>query len=132
KLRGPLALRTRDRAVTCEDYEQLARVAAPQVARVKAMPAGSGSDPADGTVRVLVVPAASADAEGRLRFEDLVPTTETLQAVTEFIDERRTVGARVVVEPPFYQGVTVVTTLVARPRTSSEELESAALIALNR
>ncbi|WP_219996545.1 putative baseplate assembly protein [Nocardioides humi] len=30
KLRGPLALRTRDRAVTCEDYEQLARVAAPR------------------------------------------------------------------------------------------------------
>ena len=30
KLRGPLALRTRDRAVTAEDYEQLARDAAPR------------------------------------------------------------------------------------------------------
>ena len=40
---------------------------------------GCGTVPADsddeaGGVRVLVVPAASADAEGRLRFEDLVPT----------------------------------------------------------
>jgi predicted phage baseplate assembly protein len=78
------------------------------------------------------VPAAPVDAEARLRFEDLVPTTETLQAVTSFIDTRRTVGARVVVEPPFYQGVTVVTTLVARARTSSVELERAARIALNR
>ena len=125
KLRGPLALRTRDRAVTCEDYEQLALAAAPQLARVKAMPARSEDEA--GGVRVLVVPSAPVDAEGRLRFEDLVPTEETLQGVATYVDERRTVGARVVVEPPFYQGVTVVATLVARARTSSEDLQRAAL-----
>ena len=42
KLRGPLALRTRDRAVTGEDYEQLARQAAPGVARVRCVTAGGG------------------------------------------------------------------------------------------
>ncbi|GAA3803355.1 putative baseplate assembly protein [Nocardioides panacisoli] len=130
RLRGPLALRTRDRAVTAEDYDQLARDAAPQVARVRTVPAESADEA--GGVRVLVVPAAPADAEGRLRFDDLVPSEETLQAVAEYIDERRTVGARVVVEPPYYQGVTVVATLVARLRTSPEELELAALLALNR
>jgi len=129
KLRGPLALRTRDRAVTAEDYDQLARDAAPQVARVRTVPA-NGADEAGG-VRVLLVPAAPTDAEGRLRFEDLVPTAETLQTVAEYIDERRTVGARVLVEPPFYQGVTVVATLVARLRTAPEELQRAALLALN-
>jgi predicted phage baseplate assembly protein len=130
RLRGPLALRTRDRAVTAEDYEQLARAAAPQVARVRTVPAST--DDEAGGVRVLVVPAASADADGRLRFEDLVPTPETLEAVAAHIDERRTVGARVSVEPPYYQGVTVVATLVARPRTSSEELQREAVLALNR
>ncbi len=130
KLRGPLALRTRDRAVTAEDYDQLARGAAPQVARVRTVSA-HGDDELGG-VRVLVVPAASADAEGRLRFEDLVPTPETLEAVATHIEERRTVGARVIVEPPYYQGVTVVATLVARPRTSSEELQREAVLALNR
>lgn len=130
KLRGPLALRTRDRAVTAEDYDQLARGAAPQVARVRTVSAHS--DDEAGGVRVLVVPAASADAEGRLRFEDLVPTPETLEAVATHIEERRTVGARVIVEPPYYQGVTVVATLVARPRTSSEELRRGAVVALNR
>ena len=35
KIRGPLALRTRNRAVTAEDYEHLARRAAPGVARVR-------------------------------------------------------------------------------------------------
>ncbi|TNM39707.1 putative baseplate assembly protein [Nocardioides albidus] len=130
KLRGPLALRTRDRAVTAEDYDQLARSAAPQVARVRTVPASSAEEA--GGVRVLLVPAAPADADGRLRFEDLVPTPETLQAVTDFIEERRTVGARVVVEPPFYQGVTVVATLVARLRAVPEELQREALLALNR
>jgi predicted phage baseplate assembly protein len=38
KERGPLALRTRDRAVTAEDYEQLARRAAPGIARVRCVP----------------------------------------------------------------------------------------------
>jgi predicted phage baseplate assembly protein len=130
KVRGPLALRTRDRAVTPEDYEQLARNAAPGIARVRAVSARSPEDA--GGVRVLVVPSASADDEGRLRFEDLVPSPEMLEAVAGYVDERRTVGARVLVEPPFYQGVTVVAKLVARPRTSSEELTRDARIALNR
>jgi len=130
KVRGPLALRTRDRAVTPEDYEQLARAAAPGIARVRAVPVSSPEGA--GAVRVLVVPSASADEEGRLRFEDLLPSAETLGAVARHLDERRTVGASVLVEPPFYQGVTVVAKLVARPRTSSEELAREAKIALNR
>jgi predicted phage baseplate assembly protein len=130
KLRGPLALRTRDRAVTCEDYEQLAKAAAPQVARVKAVPAGAGGE--ESGVRVLLVPAASADVEGSLRFEDLVPTTATLQTVTSYIEPRRTVGARVVVEPPFYQGVTVVARLSPRPRADVALLATEAERALYR
>ena len=39
KERGPLALRTRDRAITAEDYEQLAKRAAPDIARVRCIPA---------------------------------------------------------------------------------------------
>jgi predicted phage baseplate assembly protein len=130
KIRGPLALRTRDRAVTVEDYEQLARRAAPGIARVRCVPAGGGADA--GSVRVLVVPTAATDAQHRLRFEDLVPPAEMLAAVTEHIDERRTVGARVLVEPPFYQGITVVAKLVARARVSVESLRRDALGALNR
>ncbi|MFD0823807.1 putative baseplate assembly protein, partial [Micromonospora zhanjiangensis] len=52
-VRGPLTLRSRDRAVTAEDYEQLARQAAPEVLRVRCVPAGDGV----AAVRVLVVPA---------------------------------------------------------------------------
>ncbi|MBO9556785.1 putative baseplate assembly protein [Cellulomonas sp.] len=130
KERGPLALRVRDRAVTAEDYEHLARAAAVDVARVRAVSAGDGADA--GAIRVLVVPAAQPDAEGSLRFEDLVPSPESLAAIAEHLEERRPVGARVIVEPPFYQGVTVVARLSPRPRAAVPMLEAEAVRALNR
>jgi predicted phage baseplate assembly protein len=128
KVRGPLLLRTRDRAVTPGDYEYLAREAAPDVARVRCVPAGDGADA--GGVRLLVVPAAAHDAAGRLRFEDLVPSDDVLERITQYLDERRAVGARLLVEPPFYQGVTVVAQLTARPRARVEDVRAAALAAL--
>ena len=39
KLRGPLVLRSRGRAVTAEDFEELARDVAPDAARVACLPA---------------------------------------------------------------------------------------------
>ncbi|HZM76557.1 MAG TPA: putative baseplate assembly protein, partial [Candidatus Limnocylindrales bacterium] len=124
-IRGPLQLRTRERAVTAEDYEQLAREAAPQALRVRCVPAGG-----DG-VRVLIVPAV-AEVDGRLRFADLNPPEELLARVASYLDERRCVGARVVVEPPFYQGVTVVTQLKVRPHVSPAAVRQRAQMALDR
>lgn len=129
-LRGPLLLRTRDRAVTAEDYELLARAAAPGVARVRCVAAGP--DAAAGGVRVLVIPAVGDDGTGRLRFEQLLPADETLAAISAELEMRRCLGARVMVEPPHYQGVTVVATLLARPRTSVERLRARAIEALYR
>ncbi len=128
-VRGPLALRTRDRAVTAEDYEQLAREAAPDVARVRCVAADE--DPAAG-IRVLVVPAAELDESAQMRFADLVPSEATLGAISRHLDARRCVGARVVVEPPFYQGVTVVVKLTAKRRTVVGAVQDRALDALNR
>lgn len=113
-VRGPLTLRTRDRAVTAEDYEQLTQQAAPEVRRVRCVPAGDGST----AVRVLVVPALGEhrDADDdAARFAALRPREETLERIRAFLDARRCVGARVLVEPPFYQGVTVVAQVRARP-----------------
>jgi predicted phage baseplate assembly protein len=107
-VRGPLLLRTRDRAVTAEDYEQLAREAAPDVARVRCVPVDGASE----AVRLLVVPAVSSTAE--LPFADLRPAADVLSRISRHLDERRCLGARISVEPPFYQGVTVVAQLRAR------------------
>jgi predicted phage baseplate assembly protein len=127
KDRGPVLLRTGNRAVTTEDYEVLAREAAPEIARVRAVAAGDGADA--GSVRVLIVPAAAADG-ARLRFEQLVPTDESVQSIASYLDERRMIGARVAVEPPSYQGVTIVARIRARPRTEPTRLQQAALEAL--
>jgi predicted phage baseplate assembly protein len=127
KVRGPIVLRTRGRAVTTEDYEQLALEAAPEVARVRAVPAGDGVDA--GSVRVLVVPAAASRA-GRLQFEQLVPPDDTLERISRRLDECRVIGVRVLTEPPAYRGITVVARLRARSRTNPGRLQEAALEAL--
>jgi predicted phage baseplate assembly protein len=125
KLRAPEALRMQERAVTAEDYEILSRQAAPSVRRVRCLPAADGP----GAVRVLVVPDAVPDEGDRLRFEQLIPSDRVLQAITSCLDERRLIGTRLVVEPPVYQGVTVVARLTAPPG-DADRVREAALAAL--
>ncbi|MDL5156564.1 putative baseplate assembly protein [Actinomycetospora termitidis] len=125
-IRGPLGLRTRERAVTREDYELLARQAAPDVARVRCVPA-TGSD----AVRVLVVPRVDV-GDRELAPADLEPSDRTLEAIRAHLDARRCLGARVVVEPPRYQGVTVVAQVTARRRATLERVEQRTTDALRR
>lgn len=128
KTRGPIMLHTRSRAVTAEDFEQLTRQAAPEIARVRCLAAGEGTDA--GAVRVLVVPAAASD-HGLIRFEDLVPSEETMMRIVGTLDVTRLVGTRISVEPPLYRGVTVVATVRARPKASAARVRDAAVEALN-
>ncbi|GAB1513176.1 putative baseplate assembly protein [Actinophytocola sp. KF-1] len=130
RMRAPMLLRTRDRAVTTEDYEAIAFAAVPGLARVRCAPAGEDGTAA-GTVKVLVVPAA-AEEDGRIRFADLVPDERTLRSVAERLDAVRTAGTRVLVEPPRYRGLTVVARLVARPRVAPADVAAAAVSALYR
>jgi predicted phage baseplate assembly protein len=128
KARGPILLRTRSRAVTAEDYEEITREAAPELARVKCVTAGEDGVEA-GSVRVLVVPSCPS-VGGRIDLADLVPAPSTLQHVTDRLDEVRLIGARVVVQPPLYLGLTAVARLIARPRVSVERVREDALTAL--
>ncbi|MCX5055576.1 putative baseplate assembly protein [Streptomyces sp. NBC_00201] len=128
KLRAPDALRMQERAVTAEDYEIISRQAAPSVRRVRCLPAAEDA----GAVRVLVVPDAVADeGDDRLRFEQLIPSDQVLETITASLDERRLIGTRLVVEPPVYQGVTVVARLAAAPG-DTDRVRDAALAALFR
>ncbi|QES51463.1 putative baseplate assembly protein [Streptomyces venezuelae] len=112
KARAPITLRAQERAVTLRDYEELARRAAPETARI-ACQEGEESEHGAYAVRVLVVPQAVSDPGGRLRFEQLVPGDPLLRRITRHLDERRLIGTRLAVGPPFYQGVTVVATVHA-------------------
>ena len=137
KVRGPLVLGTRNRAVTARDYEQLAREATPQVARVRCLPVDGAGRPTNADegpdgVRVLIVPAVAADESGRFTFEQLVPPESMMKIVREYLDERRMVGARVVVTPPRYLGVTAVIRVRPRLRADPEHLRNDVLHALYR
>jgi predicted phage baseplate assembly protein len=128
--RGSLLLRTRSRAVTAEDYETLAKQAAPEVARVRCVTAGE-EGVAAGSVRVLVVPAAATE-RGRITFADLVPSAETLRRLADRLDEVRLIGSRVLVEPPKYRGITVIARLRTWPRAKAGRVTQDALDELYR
>jgi predicted phage baseplate assembly protein len=132
KLRGPITLRTANRAVTPEDYEQLAREAAPELARVECIPASDdahGDEPREGEARVLVIPNVEA-VNGRLRFEQLVPPVEMVNRIRAYLDRRRVIGVRIVVSPPKYHGITIAAKLVARTEYNPGDVKERALNAL--
>ncbi|MFJ8788686.1 putative baseplate assembly protein [Streptomyces sp. NPDC102462] len=138
RVRGPMTLRTLHRAVVPRDYELLAREVAPDAARVACVPAGPADDREQAGqgdelgagVRLLVVPAGRGDAQGRIRFEELIPPRDTLAMIASYLDERRPIGTRLAVEPPYYQGVTVVASVVAARGAAADRLRDAALAAL--
>ncbi|MEM7338664.1 MAG: putative baseplate assembly protein [Actinomycetota bacterium] len=119
KVRGPLQLRSRNRAVTAEDFEILTREAAPEIRRVRCVPDFTGDDPT--AVRVLVVPAVGS-FDGRLELGDLVPADDTRAAITEYLDRRRLVGTRVNVEAPAYQGLRIKASILVQESHVADEV----------
>jgi predicted phage baseplate assembly protein len=128
KLRIPITLRTANRAVTPEDYEQLAREAAPEVARVECVP---GEDDHGGEARVLVIPNVESDHR-ELRFEQLIPAVETINRIKAYLDRRRVIGVRILVSPPRYHAITIAARLVARTEYAPGDVKVRALDALYR
>jgi predicted phage baseplate assembly protein len=128
KARGPLLLRSRGRAVTAEDFEELARDVAPDAARVHCV-----AEPgAETGVRVLVVPHVASDDLGRIAREDLDPPWPTLERISNSLDARRLVGTRLLVQPPDYVWLTAVVSVSARPRFEPGEVRTEVLRALYR
>ncbi|RYP83272.1 putative baseplate assembly protein [Nocardioides guangzhouensis] len=128
KVRGPMLLRARGRAVTAEDFVQLARDVAPEAARVHCAASREG-DEGEG-VLVLVVPNVAGDHVGRVRRDDLAPEEGMLQRIAEALDACRLVGTRVLVAPPRYSGLTVVADVHARERYDADVVHDEVLRAL--
>jgi hypothetical protein len=98
--RVPRTLRHRDRAVTLEDYEDLARAASPEVARSLCVPLRDlaadplGAKPMPGAVTVVLVPRTSGVKP--------LPTLELLARVGDFLASRVDATASVAVVGPLY------------------------------
>ncbi|MFW6600008.1 putative baseplate assembly protein [Propionibacteriaceae bacterium Y2011] len=124
KLRGPMSLRSGDRAVTAEDYERLTLQADPTVARALCL-VEDAAEP----IKVLVVPRSVVTPRA-LELDDLVLDEEQTTRIAEYLDDRRLVTSRVRVDEPLYQGLMVVAQVSAVPGVRVEAVREASLDAL--
>ncbi len=109
KLRGPQALRTRNRAVTAEDFEYLAREASPSVGRARCVQpgeVGQEGTPQPGVVQVLLVPAMATPKQ-QLTPQELALSRELREQVKQYLDDRRVLTSVLVVTEPEYLWVSV-------------------------
>jgi predicted phage baseplate assembly protein len=103
KLRGPMSLRTGQRAVTLDDFERLTLEAGPTVARARCLPPLQPG----GAVRVLIIPRVDIPPE-RLTLDDLALPDDLVSDVSTYLEDRRILTTAVEIGTPLYQGLTVV------------------------
>jgi predicted phage baseplate assembly protein len=127
--RAPQFLRTRQRAVTIEDYESLAREADPRAARVRCL---TGQDADSAVVRLVVLPALPGEPSEPVPFVALQPRPEVLATIAAYLDERRVLGTRLLIEPPVYRWVRAVATVRLGPLADPDRVTHDALGALYR
>jgi predicted phage baseplate assembly protein len=127
KVRGPLTLRTGQRAVTAGDYERLTLESSTEVARARCLPTNRDN----GSVRVLVVPHVRGEVSGH-KLDDFAIAAPLMRTITDHLDEHRLVGTAIEVGTPYYQGVSVVALLHTAPGRPAGLVRQRALTALTR
>jgi uncharacterized phage protein gp47/JayE len=104
KERGPQTIKNRNRAVTWEDFEWLAREASFQVARARCLPAQSKSDA--GTIRLILVPQS----------DDMkpYPSQGLINQVKDYVSPRarRLATADLKIAGPKYVEISIATNIV--------------------
>jgi hypothetical protein len=114
KRRGTYAIKNRDRAITAEDYEQLALAASRRVARAKCVQAS------DGSISLLLVPKAERE-DGDAR---AVPSRDLIDRVAGYIDKRRLITARVNVGKPRLVPVSLELTISLKPGATADRVKA--------
>lgn len=127
KVRGPLTLRTGQRAVTAGDFERLALESSTEVARARCLSAGRDN----GSVRLLIVPRVRSDASQH-QLDDFAISVPLMRRLTEHLDAHRLVGSAVEVATPYYQGVSVVALVHTGPGRPAGLVRQRAVDALTR
>ena len=118
KLRGPQTLRTRNRAVTEEDFEFLAREASPSVARAKCLQpreAVEGAKPPPGVVHLALIPAFSSTNE-MISPDQLELPRELEEQVRNYLNERRLLTTTLIIADADYYWVSVEAKIRVKPR----------------
>ena len=127
KLRGPLSLRTGDRAVTARDFERQTLEASAEVARVRCLaPAGPGAP-----VRLLVVPHVRKGPDAH-QIDDFALSQSLYETIGTYLEPRRMLGTTVDIGTPYYQGVSVAALIQALPGRPAVLVRQRALDVLYR
>jgi predicted phage baseplate assembly protein len=127
KLRGPLTLRTGQRAVTSRDFERLTLEASTEVARVRCLNPSTPAAP----IRLLVVPQLRRRPMD-LHLDDFALSDPLVERITQHLEPRRMLGTTVEIGTPYYQGVTVAALLTSLPGRPAELVRQRALESLYR
>ncbi len=132
KMRGRRELRAQERAVTAEDYEDLALKADRGIARVKCLtPTTSPSRLPSGMLELLIVPsAAEAVRAGDLTKLQLDPVLS--RTVQGYLDRYRLLTTTLQVRTPSYVGVKVRAQIAANEYTAGDVVVERVLDALHR
>jgi predicted phage baseplate assembly protein len=118
KARAPYTIKSRDRAVTTEDYEMLALRASTQLARARCVPDRSNR----GHVTVALVPKSDITGRGDELMRRLVPSNEVMRYVKNYLDERKLVGTVLNVVRPRYKDISLRVVLIRRSVGTSDRL----------
>ncbi|MCW2645409.1 MAG: hypothetical protein QOG07_2970 [Pseudonocardiales bacterium] len=127
KVRGPLTLRTGQRAVTAGDFERITLETSTEVARARCLPTDRGN----GSVRLLVVPQVRSDAT-RHQLDDFAISAPLMRQITDQLDAHRLVGSAIEVGTPYYQGVSVAALVHTGPGRPAGLVRQRAIDALTR
>ncbi len=122
KNRAPEALKSKDRAVTVEDYELLAMQSGP-IARAKALPLVNPNFPGQsvpGTVTVIVVPSVTTPVANA----PPTPSPGLLRTVCAYLDQRRLIATELYVVAPTYVPVSISLQVLAQPDADTGALQT--------
>ena len=136
KMRAPTVLRSRQRAVTREDFEVLALSATAGLARARCLQPQQLSDVRrlgipPGMVKLLLIPQVEI-TDGLIPRERLALSPSIRQQVTQFLDERRLLTATVLVEEPEYYPVQVEAAIKVAPFYDPNQVRLVAMRRLYR
>jgi len=124
--RASRSLRSRSRAVTVDDFEQLAQEAA-NIKRAKALPLyhpNFPESPMPGVVSVIVVPDSGSDQP--------TPSEGTMRTVCAYLDERRLLTTEVFILRPTYQRVEVRADVIVLDDADLQQVKTAIEAELTR
>jgi uncharacterized phage protein gp47/JayE len=120
KARAPLEIKSRDRAVTREDFEFLAlQTPGVRIRRAHALPLAHPQFPGveiPGAITVVVIPES--------RDPKPVPSEGTMQTVCAFLNRKRLLTTEVFVAPPRYKQVLIEATVLAKPTANPAEVKA--------